>query len=159
MVTTPYILVNCTMQQSVNGNNKHKVKLVTTRGGWYWWWWWWGWRIFLLAINQRGCIHGHFSGWLRADLMRRPLLHQLSFFFFSSKNAQVIPLADDQEEGFSANSQQLSCLTGSYWGEEEAARGSPPPRRTHPGKIMKQLSNFDRLSIGARSTLAKCLTS
>lgn len=32
MVTTPYILVNCTMQQSVNGNNKHKVKLVT-RGG------------------------------------------------------------------------------------------------------------------------------
>lgn len=28
MVTTPYILANCTMQQSVNGNNKHKVNLV-----------------------------------------------------------------------------------------------------------------------------------
>lgn len=31
MVTTPYILANCTMQQSVNGNIKHKIKLVTTK--------------------------------------------------------------------------------------------------------------------------------
>lgn len=85
--------------------------------------------------------------------MRGPLLHQLSFFFFP-KNAQVIPLADDQEADFSANSQQLSCLTGSYWGEEEAARGAPPHGRTQPFKIMKQVNNFDRLSIGGRSPLA-----
>lgn len=129
MVTTLYILVNCTMQQSVNGNNKHKVKLVTTRGGWYWWWW--GWRIFLLATNQRGCIHGHFSGWLRADPMRGPLLHQLSFFFFSFLKMLKWFHWQMTKRKVSVRIHS-SCLV---W---QVPKGE---RRTHPWKIMKQLSN------------------
>lgn len=65
MVTTPYILANCTMQQSVNGNIKHKIKLVTTKRR--------------RRRRQEAGLLGHLSGELHLHLMCGSLLHQLRF--------------------------------------------------------------------------------
>lgn len=76
-------------------------------------------------------------------------LQRLRFFFLSLKMLKWFRWQmNEGEAGFSANSQQLSRLTGSYGEEEEAATGSPaaPPASTHPSQIMTQVSNFDRLT-------------
>lgn len=153
MVTTLYILVNCTMQQSVNGNNKHKVKLWQQEvddtdddedGGFF------SWQqintavstaIFQVGFERTWCVDLCSTSWV---FFFFSFLKMLKWFHWQMTKRKVSVRIHS------------SCLV---WqvpiGERKRRRGDAlPPRRTHPWKIMKQLNNFDRLSIGARSTLA-----